>query len=606
MVSFKHIALSAGITAFVIGLGWSAYTHNKRSPHLQVAPLPPVVVDGAPVDYAFEMTMTMLKKGEKQALPGLTFAGVFQNRHAASKTITTAWTKVSKFSLQGQDIPDEVRDAFLNKIALIETVNSDIHHTIQKDFPEAYLGLELNILGKIFLPIASVGASPLTRAESDETGRYNVKYESPKPNEIVRTWVQAHNPSIKVNPKINTLVYDYDETGLLTSIDGRIEVEMAESKDSAIVYSTTVSVKMLNKSAEKPEKITLSHDLFRKIDLATVAEITATLQNQTASSDDHLTFDQAMTKLKELKKNTDFNSIMQISQSLEEEILKNPENIKHVVDAILANRERDEDREQQMSVLFGALSSTPLAATADSLVDLAQNTCPDNYCRIQALLAIGNHPTPEAHHAQDLLTIGESAVAKNEVDVFTTAYLSAGSVASRVEGDVPELSKAIIRDFNGDDDPAHRSALLAAMGNHASVDYIPTLEKSAKDEEVMIRAAALYSLRNVPSDSAKATLMSAIDNEASDIVANELLGALEYKNLNGEDYAKIARTFAKSEDENVQTRAITLLVHGLNQNDAQAEAALKSFRSATTLPEIKTYIQNELDRKNGVSPAKAP
>ncbi|MBC7659083.1 MAG: HEAT repeat domain-containing protein [Chitinophagaceae bacterium] len=575
------------IFGLFITLAISALIERQSSPS-NAGGLPKTALSpSVAANYSVELHMTMKKRGEAKT-EGVLLLGTLAQATNPNAELITEWVSLNKFEVAGVPVDNLIISSMLHKPSISSVEGRGMSHLIAKDFPEDYMGLQLNLLEKIIIPEEPADHMPLVQTESDEMGRYNVRYSFDEEKKITKTWIQSHLSNIKVDSKYNSIVYGFDQAGTLKSAVGHIVLHSSEPEQ--IEYDTQLSVQRLEGS-HLPLTALVDKVNMRRLSVQDIHTIAA---KETVSSDPEsaLSLAEALSKLDLLTSNSEYLDELKIARALDESLLSGNANAIHLItDKILAISERDESSKRRVAVLFGALSASHDSVVADALSVLAQKSCPDSYCKQQAIVSMSFVGAPSAVNAQQMLEIAESSP---DPDLQSSAFLAAGNIGGKLGGNVPELSNALIKDYNQEKDDTKKSNILMAMGNHGSSDYIGTLEKSAQSEDILVRASALYGMRNLASDRTTGVLVEAAQREDSLIVNSEILGALAYRNLTGDDYSKIADKFAKLENKDLQDQAVGLLLSGYRAHDEAAEASLKRFQTETSLDEVKTYIATEL------------
>jgi HEAT repeat protein len=311
-----------------------------------------------------------------------------------------------------------------------------------------------------------------------------------------------------------------------------------------------------------------------------------------------LPFEEAMQKLSEMSDKTDSAQVYRIFSALKSHVRATPAYADRLVKRILASKERDPSTRRQMSAMFGALAQSKNPAIADTLSQLASE-CPDNYCKVQAIVGLNDHVKPTEASAAKMIDLAASTP---DQEVAATALLAAGSIGHKIDAQLPELPKTLIKIYGEPGKEGIKTSVLAAMGNHGNSEYLPVLEAGLKDKEPVTRAASVYSLRNIPSPSVNESIVNVIEKDESKSVVREALKAVAYRTMTADEYMKIAVKSASFDNQELQEDAARVMVDAYKANPGPLEAAIRTFHDKASFPNVKVYIETQSKPAEATAP----
>ncbi|MBC7658950.1 MAG: HEAT repeat domain-containing protein [Chitinophagaceae bacterium] len=500
----------------------------------------------------------------------------------------TQWSSIAALNLMNSKADQAATTVLLGKPSVTTIEGKTITHYLAKDFPPGLTTFQLSFLQKIFVGLKADGSAPILKTEKDEVGAAQVQYAFEKAGantKVTKTWLGYTQDSIKVDAVDNQLIYGLAPDGRLLSVVGTLTLHYR--KPSPSHFTTTISVILKNHQAKSSlHKTVVNKDNLQKTDMTRATAVTRQIQNQTG-----MTYDDALKQLDTMTEKTDSKIVYTIFSTLKADVIEHPEHAGVLVSKILETKTRDEGSRRRLSAMFGALAQSESPAIADSLASLATE-CPDNFCKVQAIVALNDHPAPSESNAAKMIDLAAHAV---DTEIASTAVLAAGSIGKKV--DVPELSKALIDEYNDPSKASLKTAVVAAMGNHGSAEYLPTLKANLTAPDTNLRGSSVYSLRYIPGDDVNTTLLNVVQKETDKGVTSEALKALQFKNLTDTQYVDVAQKAATFADADLQQSAARMLVEAYNDNPKVARKALETLRDSTKVPNVKTYIDSELNAK---------
>jgi len=496
------------------------------------------------------------------------------------------WQDISRLILMGSPVDAKSSAVFLRQPMVSSLEGDSYTHYLGNDFPPSLMTFQLSFLQKIFVGLKPGEPAVISAKEKDEVGLANVQYEFSKEGanvKVIKTWLLYAEDYIKVDAVDNHLTYGIAPDGRLLSVEGRLTLHYRQPTETH--YTTNISVVLRDHKKVDTAK-PIAKETLRKTDVASAASA-----GRAAVDQNEMTYEQAMQKLDAITEQTDSKDVYAVFSALKADVITNPDHSTALVNKILEIKERDPSSRRKLSTMFGALAQSQSPAIANQLADLATQ-CPDNYCKVQAIVGLNDHPFPNETNADKMLEIARGT---SDAEISGTALLAAGSIGKKISDTLPELPKALIAELS---DPAKvemKSTVLAAMGNHGVADYYPSLEANLQSKDANVRSAAAYSMRYLPNPEATNTLIGVVQKESDDDVKREAIKALQYRNLSGEQYVSVAETSATLENKDVQQNAARLLVEAFHDNPKIAEAALRTLQDQTKFKDVKDYIESELN-----------
>ncbi|MES2745452.1 MAG: hypothetical protein V4655_08490 [Bdellovibrionota bacterium] len=515
--------------------------------------------------------------------------------------LISEWGDLTEFAVLGVPAQEDVVTAMIGEPQVTRRAkNGELEHFIGGKFPGRYLGVQLNILDKAFINHPEFRSEPLTRRERDEFGQFNVQYTYKKASDgqsytVLRRWLQSTDSKSIIDAGANSFEYTYNNDGQLQKVNGTLTINFKVSGGAVDVYTTEFAMELDSHEPTQEQKVTRSTRDLPRADLSR-AEIASRTALATAD-DDQITMpsieniDQALTRVDAYKTDSPGSEQQEIFQTIKFGVMANPGEANKIVEKILSIKGEDEDSEAKSSLLFGALTATNLPEVADSFADLAQSECPNKICKVQAITSLNIHDNPSAANGKTLIQIAHSG---QDEDIVSSAYLAAGSVASKTSGDIPEVTQSLLADIKTATED-RRVTVIQAMGNHGNADYYPVLEAEAKSEDTFERSSALYSLRNISVDGATQALIASLNIDDSDIVNVNSLRALAQKPLSAPEQFKVAEAVVGSTDKDVQAAATDLLLNNLRANADGSSEAIAAYKEKASDPDLKAYLDEAMD-----------
>ncbi|RYZ61369.1 MAG: HEAT repeat domain-containing protein, partial [Proteobacteria bacterium] len=333
----------------------------------------------------------------------------------------------------------------------------------------------------------------------DDSVPVTAKYSFSKQGELLgvrKEMVAYKNAGSKFDSQLNSIDYLYDADKKLLGAKGVVKSTFKENGGSETVmnfFVKALEVRALSEGLKSANRSSMT--------LVDPARVSVSEAQSRASSG--RTFDEAMKDLDQVTAATDGGVFYDIFRSLADQIRVNPAYSEIVAKKILSEKERDEGTKRKLAAMFGALAESGHTEGADTLTKLAGD-CGDRYCKTQAMMGINTHSKPSAKNTQDLLSLARS---ESDKEVAATAIIAAGATGRKIESAPPELGRDLIQFYGDPSKTEIKTSTIAAMGNHGSTDYLPTLKEGLKSSESNVRSAAAYSLRYVRDETVNPTLI---------------------------------------------------------------------------------------------------
>lgn len=524
--------------------------------------------------------------------------------------LVTVWSSIEKFSMAGINDAGAISTEMLGKPAVTVRSGERLSSYIGDSFPSKLLGLEVSFLDKMTVgPKSPPTFQTFFRNERDDLGSYNVRYDfapGDKTDELTRIWVNSLDSRVKVDPKANALHYDLSKDGRLLSVKGTLTFHLtSESHQDSIEHVIDISLK--DALLKSPQRLTIDTKTLPKADLERILD--ANGPNLQTDKGEAVSIETALTKLDTISEKSDGAGVSDIFGTLRQDLRADPKLASKVITKILAINQRDEGSQRKETVLFGALAASGDPTIADALADLATQSCPDSFCKSQAMMALNLHANPKPENARVLLAAAE---ASQDDEISGSAFLAVGSISSKLGQPMSDIAQSLIRDLKkagrtkgddedeqgnkGDNSENRRINILRAMGNHGNADYLAAIRDKITSDDVNEKAAALYALRNLPNDEVNTLLIKSLENEKSTTVNQNGLKALALRTLNAGETMKIATEFVKTDDEDVQSLAADVLIQAYKNDPQTAVDSIKFLASASTFPNVKLYLEDTLKK----------
>ncbi|RZA22996.1 MAG: HEAT repeat domain-containing protein [Proteobacteria bacterium] len=535
--------------------------------------------------YEVRLTATQKAQGATPATIA-EIAGQLIQYEQSPGHIVSRWKEISALSIQGrsasaQDITEVVNAAILSRAEK----GGGYEHFFAENYPKAWLRLQLNALQRILVS-QKKGESPIyQKRESEEMGVYQVEYtnlDRGDYRDIKKTFIAYENPQIEIDRSRNTVHYLTSKDGRLISADGDVAfVHKAVGGDS---FEITLKVDFIG-AGPKPVGAPLqlsSMTLANESQVRLIAE-----ENQRV---DPLNFDAALKLLPLITAATDGRDLHVIYGVLKHELQERPERAIELRNFILATQARDEGSKRQLAAAFGALAQSQQPAVSNLLARLAKD-CPDLFCKDQAIVGLNDHEHPTPESGRRMIEIVQT---QPDYDTTAAAVLAVGSIAYKIENQMPEAAGVLIDGFKMLKDPNLRRPFLAAMGNHGDDRYLPLLKQAQKDKDSAVRGTVFYSYRNLKSPEVNEILTAGIVNEKDESVINEGLKAVAYHSLPPSSYERIAERIAQIRDQENAKEATRLFIRIYESDKKNVGPAMALLREQSAVPTVKSAIGRRL------------
>ncbi|MBC7659863.1 MAG: HEAT repeat domain-containing protein [Chitinophagaceae bacterium] len=542
------------------------------------------IAKGNETDYDIRMAVG-LQQAKEPLKSVVTVDGTLTESLNAAQDYVTAWKNIRKFRLDGHDLRADQIASLVGKKGVSTLQGKTIQHYLSQDFPRTFLRIHTGILDRMFLPLATGGAGTVLNEEKEESNVLNAEYAYSKDGEltvITKKWLSYKNPSIKIDPKFNNIVYYFDKTGMLLGAQGILKIYYSLPADTLVVVDFWTKA-IDTQSLASPNFIDRSA-------LKLVDDQTKAAADASAVAGAGATFEEAMKNVDTITDKMDSRAYYNIFMGLTAQVRANPDVAAEVEKKILASTGRDPSTRRKLSAMFGALAESKSPAVADTLAELADK-CPDNYCKVQAIMGVNTHSAPSPTNVKSMMDIARKSP---DYEVSQTALIAAGAVASKMENGAPDMPKEMLQIYNDPNKANIKSSTLAAMGNHGSADYLPVLTKELKNEDSSVRASAVYSLRNIPGDGVNDTIVKVIQNDASTSVVAEALKAMGYRKMTTEQYTQIAIRVASYPNRDLEEQAANVMMDVYRANPEVGTPAINILKEKAKYPSVKAYIEEQL------------
>ncbi|RZA15856.1 MAG: hypothetical protein EOP10_25635, partial [Proteobacteria bacterium] len=398
------------------------------------------------------------------------------------------WAIVNDFVLMNKEQDAPTKESLANQSIHSHYMQTDhaFAHDFQDDFPKEFIPFHASLLHRTLLPISldelrRVGT--LAAKERDEVGEYEVIYTLAG-DKVTKQWTRYLQDAIKVDRNENKFVYLFGSDGRLDSVSGNLTLHYRQSTPTR--FHISIEMKRIG-----PSKAVMAQVDAAKAVRYSEADIA---KGVSSASQSVISFEESFRLVDSITENSDSAEAFRIFTSLKNALNIDPSKAKDVIDKINSIKDRDPSSRRRLSVLFGALAQAKDPGISNLLADQAE-TCPDNFCKIQAIAGVNSHPNPTSDALDKMLDISQKS---SDVEIAGNALLAAGSAGSRMDTPVSELSDTLIKTVNDPQKIAIKAAAIAAMGNHGSTDYLPVLQKNLNDPSSTNRSAAAYSMRYIP------------------------------------------------------------------------------------------------------------
>lgn len=596
----SKLIFSAAAFATIVGLG-TLYLVKQRQleGHEKSQTISSIIAEGQQANYRLSFQLNQKPEGGQDLVPFKLDGKVIVYRGSAGELVTE-WSDLSEYDVLGSPVPQKIVTAMVDEPFVTRPgANQDLEHFIGENFPGRYLGMQIGLLDKIFIPRPHFQEESQNRRERDEFGEFNVQYSYSRDSDgksytVERKWTQSLDNRVLVDASANSFRYTYSSGGLLQKVRGRLIYNYRNSRGGTDVYTQDLAMELESSEEISASRVSQSTRDIPKADLprAELASKQALAQedlNDTMPTIENI--EEALVRVDNFTPDSPGSEQQEIFQTIKFGVLANPSEATQVYGKILSIKGEDDISEAKSSLLFGALTSTHLPEVADTFADMAESTCPNDVCRMQAITSLNIHNSPSVANAKSMLKIAHESTEENLV---SAAYLATGSIASKTNSDSSELSQALLTDL-GKASERKKITILQAMGNHGSSEYYPVLEKEAKSQDTLEKASAVYSLRNVPNENATQVLISSLDINGSDIVNVNALRALSQKSLAPPDQIKVAEALVSSADNDVQAAVTDLLLANYKANVEGASDAIAVFKDKAKSVELKNYLDEAVD-----------
>ena len=266
---------------------------------------------------------------------------------------------------------------------------------------------------------------------------------------------------------------------------------------------------------------------------------------------------------------------------------QDPAALTEVVSTLNHMRGEDDDTKRRMSLLFGALAESTNPESGLALVELLSQHLSESAV-IQAAAALGDHIHPPKAALDALWQEVQqplSAASRN------ASLLAFGSVAHHLDSDPSDTTTRLLSLTSHSNGPQAEIEVLAAMGNHGSMAYVPYIRKAAASPNPQIRGAAFYALRFLPSSELRDWLAATAAADPSNTVKAEAVGSLRVLSRDALDVQRLTMVARSSTDADVQLQVARILKNSCEEVDrSQREHALGDIAQHTRFDAVREFI----------------
>lgn len=518
-------------------------------------------------------------------------------QHKEDSEWVTSWKDMRNIVLNSEDAA-QIKAQFIGKSFLTGIDDEGVHHSIGSDFPKAFLGLQINFLNKFYLPFNIVQEGQIVRREQDELAIYDVTYDISKTEDgfqVVRQFEALPSSLITMDEKLKSIVYEFDKQGRLRIARGTLAFRNAENPKEII--RTEIAFR-LKKASPVSGKESLAD---RKLQYQRYDSRTAVAAANDGNASEELDLEEAYRRVDAFNNKTAAQDRFYLYGDLSNDLEKHPEHLDRLVEKILSITDRDESAQRRASTLFSVLAGNSSEQSAKALAKMASTDCPDDFCKLQAVMAHGMHRFPTPETAATILKIAESA--PNE-EVAGNAYLSVGISGNRLGDRFPSLAQDMITNVTNAKNEDIKTQIIAGMGNHAQGDYLPVLQEGLKAENSNVKMASIFAMRALPNDQVIPSLMNIVETEESDIVRERALKSLAYRDISKENYLKVADIGLKG-DATDELTASKFLVEAYKNFPESATDSVQVMLSKAKSPDAIDYLKSQIEVINADKGAEA-
>jgi hypothetical protein len=573
----------------LIMVGALIYSFIPRRPVKHVEALALYSKDGLGPDkaavYQVSLTATQKSKGQEDKIIA-SVSGRLEQVEQAPGVYLSQWLEIDKLTT-GEHLASPAESAsVIKKTIMTSNINGELNHYFDKAFPKDWFRMQLNVMQRFFVAVPTNVGPKFQRKEKEELGEYAVEYDIETKGdhrEIAKKWINYESPDIEMDKTFDTVYYFVGKEGRIIGIDGATAFTHQQINGDQFVITLTVD--LLSVSPKTNTTALVEEASLAKADDQKIQEVA---RETTAAST--IGYDEAVKRLQGITSASDSRDVYLIFAALKAELRTNPERANELRETILATTARDDGAKRQLAAVFGAMAQSDQSSVANVLADLATQ-CKDVFCKDQAIVALNDHSQPTASSGKKMLELVKS---KPDHDTTAAAVLAAGSIAYKINDQLPEVPAALISAYK---DPANqllKRSVIAAMGNHGSSEYLPVLKETLGDKESMVRATSLYSLRNIKAPEVNEILTAAIEREKDGDTMVEGLKAMVYREMSPAEYQRVASKVASLQDKDNANEATRFLIKAYERNPQNLEAAMIQVKDKTTIPTVKSAIEREL------------
>lgn len=560
-----------------------------KSTNQNLVPTAPLPLDDEAANYRLSIIARQARAGSLDSTL-LSISGVLNQQKQSSHEFVSRWQDISELILADAVISTPDFRSMLNQPLVSQIGSKQVTHLIGEEFPKEFYRVQWAILQKIFIATVPPAGERIEREEEDDLGAYTVVYTAKTQGDhllVSRAWQAYKRSDIVIDPTQNILNYLVNKEGRILGITGSLKLDLKRAETKSQI-SIQVSMQHVGNVPASPAKVSV--ETLKIADFARVHEVT--LQLEAARG---LSYPQALEKLDAITELSDAREIYRVFSTIKSSVRGDSKLVDELVSKINASQQRDPATRRQLTVLFGALAQSDQNEVPDKLVQLAEQ-CPDNFCKVQAIVALHDHSKSTQAAARRMLTLAETA---GDQEVAATAVLAAGTIARKLSHGQSDLSERILRLYQDPSQEAIRTSVVAAMGNDGNAIYLPALKQSLASKDFAQRAAAAYSLRHIVGEAANKALVEVVESEANLLVLREAMKAMAIRDMNAKDYAAIVHKVT-SYDESLQKDAARYLIDAYRLDHKEVAESLETLKQTSRFLAVKSYIESEMKAADGL------
>jgi hypothetical protein len=196
---------------------------------------------------------------------------------------------------------------------------------------------------------------------------------------------------------------------------------------------------------------------------------------------------------------------------------------------------------------------------------------------------------------------------QNEEQIIQVSWYALGVMAQRLGQEHPEraeqIVKFLIREMEKSPSESKTTAILSALGNSASVKALPVILKCLNDASVIIRAAAVSSLRLIEAPEVEPAILRALTADLQESVRQQAATVLASKEMTQAAFNAQASAVLRDTAPMVRTTILRTLAKAIDQYP-QARSVIRQVAEGDSLEAIRKVAKEILDSNPGNKKAK--